>query len=145
MSTAVDEKAGWCGNCRAETHGLCASVTCACPSKGRRNHPLRKSAIRSAESVTTPPPAGSAAITPLRPQEKAAKPKARKVAKRVAPPSANGSRRVSLAVTSDVAALIVRALRYTVGEGDGGVGVECFEDEERSEMLRCASAIEDAT
>lgn len=143
MSTATDEKAGWCGSCRAETHGLCASVTCTCPSKGRRNHALRKSAVRGA-SATTPPPRDRSTngelIVPLRPAApKPPKPKA------VARPTTNGTRRVSLAVNSDAAALVVRALRYTVGEDDGGVGVECFEDEERAEMLRLASAIEGAT
>lgn len=40
MTTAVDEKAGFCPNCRAGSHSLCGSAKCACPDmRKHRNRP----------------------------------------------------------------------------------------------------------
>lgn len=42
----VDAHAGWCGFCRSGEHAMCASVKCACPNAGRRNHALRRSTLK---------------------------------------------------------------------------------------------------
>lgn len=149
MSTVIDEKADWCGFCRSDSHSMCASVKCTCPSKGRRNHPLRKSAKAALDTTGTatqsaPPPTASAPITPLRPVAQARKkpgpkPKAAKPAAPMTKPQV--ARIANLRLDGDNAALIARALRFTVGGADGGVDTECFEDNERATLLALAETI----
>jgi hypothetical protein len=49
MTAVADEKAGYCNNCRAGTHALCASDKCACPDA--RRHRQRPSFGGRAASV----------------------------------------------------------------------------------------------
>lgn len=58
MTAAVDEKAGYCTNCRAGSHSLCGSAKCTCPD-------MRKHRNRPGFAGTSRPPAGPSGSEPV--------------------------------------------------------------------------------
>ena len=54
MTAAADEKAGYCNNCRADSHSLCASLKCTCPDQRRHRNRPRLSAPEPRTPVPIP-------------------------------------------------------------------------------------------
>lgn len=134
----TDEKAGYCGHCRGDSHALCVSVTCTCPNKGRRNHALRKVARGEAK-----PPANVVPVDPAPPRPTPTPtPKPSTPAPKA---TGNGAHQIlRLSLDDQALDLLVRALRFTVGEANGGVDVESFDAAEHAEMLRLAETFDGA-